>query len=156
MCRGGEERRARSEAPYVAKPVPVSNVHAVASLVAGSCADYVLYSQEVSALKSARSTLETKLDVCTRCSAVGLDGVAGATIPYVDQHGEAGHAECDSYLAVESTERRKLFLGKLWSNSDYGEWSKPISAYKVRVRGEGGAKSEATMCCVYRGVTWGA
>jgi len=96
----------------------------------GSCANYVSYHQEVSVLKSAASTLETKLDVCTRCSAVGLDGVTGATIPYVDQHGEAGHAECDSYLANESAERRHL--STLWSNSNYGEWSKSISAYKFQ------------------------
>eukprot|EP00520_Triparma_pacifica_P000561 CAMPEP_0118649408 /NCGR_PEP_ID=MMETSP0785-20121206/9686_1 /TAXON_ID=91992 /ORGANISM="Bolidomonas pacifica, Strain CCMP 1866" /LENGTH=969 /DNA_ID=CAMNT_0006541691 /DNA_START=96 /DNA_END=3002 /DNA_ORIENTATION=- len=94
----------------------------------GSCHVYAKFSQEENALRSSQSNLPTKLNICARCAALNLDGVAGATIPYIDEDGEIGHAKCDTYEAVASNGNRRQL--RLWTNSDYGEWSNAISAHR--------------------------
>ena len=78
--------------------------------------------------------VEEKLDVCSRCAALNLDGVPKATIPWVDEGGQLTKAACDDYVVYERVNRRELswtdFANWVYSEETFGPWSKPIRSFK--------------------------
>jgi hypothetical protein len=103
-----------------------------------SCHAYSNYAKERDSLEAEGRTLETKLEVCTRCSVLNLDGVPKATIPWIDSAGQLTKASCDDFFVFDAPTtraRRELLelpqwvIGFVYDEERYGPWHGPVTSY---------------------------